>query len=41
MRRYGPIGRLGRYTATNFRTVAITWALVAVVLGCLDRKSVV
>ena len=30
---YGPIGRLGRYTATHFRTVAIAWALVAVVLG--------
>ena len=27
---YGPIGRLGRYTATHFRTVAIAWALVAV-----------
>ena len=30
---YGPIGRLGRYTATHFRTVAIAWALVAVALG--------
>ena len=30
---YGPIGRLGRYTATHFRTVAIAWVLVAVVLG--------
>ena len=30
---YGPIGRLGRYTATHFRAVAIAWALVAVVLG--------
>ena len=29
----GPIGRLGRYTATHFRTVLIGWALVAVVLG--------
>ena len=29
----GPVGRLGRYTATHFRTVAIAWALVAVVLG--------
>jgi RND superfamily putative drug exporter len=29
----GPIGRLGRYTATHFRTVAIGWAVLAVVLG--------
>ena len=29
----GPIGRLGHYTATHFRTVLIGWALVAVVLG--------
>ena len=29
----GPIGRLGRYTATHFRTVLIGWAVVAVVLG--------
>ncbi len=33
MTRYGPIGRLGRYTATHFRTVAIAWAIVAVGLG--------
>ena len=33
MTQFGPIGRLGRYTATHFRTVAIAWALVAVVLG--------
>ncbi len=30
---YGPIGRLGRHTATHFRAVVIGWALVAVVLG--------
>jgi RND superfamily putative drug exporter len=29
----GPIGRLGRYTATHFRTVLVGWLLVAVVLG--------
>ena len=29
----GPIGRLGRYTATHFRTVLIAWLAVAVVLG--------
>jgi len=31
--RVGPIGRLGRYTATHFRRVLIGWLLVAVVLG--------
>ena len=31
--RVGPIGRLGRYTATHFRVVLIAWLLVAVVLG--------
>ncbi len=29
----GPIGRLGRYTATHFRVVLISWVLIAVVLG--------
>jgi RND superfamily putative drug exporter len=29
----GPIGRLGRYTATHFRTVLAGWLVVAVVLG--------
>jgi len=29
----GPIGRLGRYTATHFRTVLVGWLLVAAVLG--------
>ncbi len=29
----GPIGRLGRYTASHFRGVLIAWAAVAVVLG--------
>src|SRR5450759_4459950 len=29
----GPIGRLGRYTATHFRVVLVSWLLVAVVLG--------
>ena len=35
---YGPIGRLGRYTATHFRVVAIAWVLVAVVLGVFAPK---
>ena len=38
MNRFGPIGRLGRYTATHFRTVAIAWALVALVLGFFAPK---
>ncbi|HSO97714.1 MAG TPA: MMPL family transporter, partial [Solirubrobacteraceae bacterium] len=29
----GPIGRLGRYTATHFRVVLIAWLVIAVVLG--------
>lgn len=33
MTRYGPIGRLGRYTATHFRVVAVAWLVVAVGLG--------
>jgi RND superfamily putative drug exporter len=34
----GPIGRLGRYTATHFRVVLIGWAVVAVGLGFLAPK---
>ncbi|HST34658.1 MAG TPA: MMPL family transporter [Solirubrobacteraceae bacterium] len=34
----GPIGRLGRYTATHLRTVLIGWALVALVLGFFAPK---
>src|SRR5690242_11012642 len=30
---YGPIGRLGRWTATHFAAVATLWALLAVALG--------
>ncbi len=29
----GPIGRLGRYTATHFRTVLVGWLVVALALG--------
>src|SRR4051812_14793861 len=29
----GPIGRLGRYTATHVRTVVAVWAVVAIALG--------
>src|ERR1035437_6968153 len=34
----GPIGRLGRYTATHFRTVLAGWLLVALVLGFFAPK---
>ena len=34
----GPIGRLGRYTATHFRVVAIAWTVVAVALGVLAPR---
>jgi len=34
----GPLGRLGRYTATHFRVVLIAWALVAGALGFLAPK---
>jgi RND superfamily putative drug exporter len=34
----GPIGRLGHWAATHFRTVAIAWALLAVGLGLLAPK---
>ena len=30
---YGPLGRLGRYTATHFRTVAIAWVGIAIIFG--------
>jgi RND superfamily putative drug exporter len=32
-KRLGPLGRLGCYTATHFRTVAVAWLAVAVALG--------
>ena len=34
----GPIGRLGRYTATHFRVVVIGWAIVALGLGFLAPR---
>ena len=33
MNSVGPIGRLGRYTATHFRVVAIIWLVIAIGLG--------
>ena len=34
----GPLGRLGRWTATHVRAVAIAWAIVAVVFGVFAPK---
>ncbi len=34
----GPIGRLGRYTATHFRVVVIAWAVIALGLGFLAPR---
>ncbi len=36
--RVGPIGRLGRYTATHFRVTLIGWLIVAIGLGVLAPK---
>ena len=38
MTSYGPLGRLGRYTATHFRLVAVAWLVVAVGLGVFAPK---
>ncbi len=35
---YGPIGRLGRWTATHFKIVAIAWAVIAIGLGAFAPK---
>src|SRR6266566_1835452 len=34
----GPIGRLGRYTATHFRLVLAAWIVVAIALGLLAPR---
>ena len=34
----GPIGRLGRYTATHFRLVFAAWVLIALALGLLAPR---
>jgi putative drug exporter of the RND superfamily len=36
--RVGPIGRLGRYTASHFRSVLVAWAVVAIALGFLAPR---
>jgi RND superfamily putative drug exporter len=38
MSKLGPVGRLGRYTATHFRVVLVGWLLIAVVLGFLAPR---
>jgi RND superfamily putative drug exporter len=38
MSRLGPIGRLGRWTATHFRAVAIAWLIVAIAFGIFAPK---
>ena len=38
MTRVGPIGRLGRYTATHFRVVMIGWVVIALGLGFLAPR---
>jgi putative drug exporter of the RND superfamily len=35
---YGPVGRLGRFTATHFRLVALGWVVVALGLGALAPR---
>jgi putative drug exporter of the RND superfamily len=35
---YGPIGRLGRWTATHFKAVALVWAVIALSLGAFAPK---
>ena len=39
MTEVGPIGRLGRYTATHFRVVVIGWAVIALGLGFLAPRA--
>jgi putative drug exporter of the RND superfamily len=34
----GPLGRLGRFTADHVRIVALSWAIVAIVLGAFAPK---
>ncbi|MBI5311172.1 MAG: MMPL family transporter, partial [Actinobacteria bacterium] len=36
--KYGPFGRLGRWTANHFRVVMIAWAVIAIGLGVFAPK---
>jgi RND superfamily putative drug exporter len=38
MSQIGPIGRLGHWTATHFRAVAVAWLLIAVTFGVFAPK---
>jgi RND superfamily putative drug exporter len=38
MSQIGPVGRLGHWTATHFRAVAVAWLIVAVALGIFAPK---
>jgi RND superfamily putative drug exporter len=38
MSRLGPIGRLGHWTATHFRAVAVVWVVIAVAFGIFAPK---
>jgi hypothetical protein len=35
---YGPVGRLGRWTATHLKLVALVWAAIALGLGFFAPK---
>jgi RND superfamily putative drug exporter len=37
-RPYGPIGRLGRWTATHLKAVALAWAAIAIALGAFAPR---
>ena len=39
MSQVGPIGRLGRWTATHFRAVVVGWAVLAVALGVFAPRA--
>ncbi|HMW44587.1 MAG TPA: MMPL family transporter, partial [Solirubrobacterales bacterium] len=39
MNKYGPLGRLGRWTTGNFRVVAAVWLVIAIGLGFFAPKA--
>ena len=39
MSSYGPLGRLGRWTTTNFRIIAAIWLVIAIGLGFFAPKA--
>src|SRR5262245_58451967 len=36
---YGAVGRLGRWTATHFKLVALAWAVIAIGLGVFAPRA--